>query len=142
MPWWSGHRGPLNWSLGALPERYALEWEHSGRSNVVLAGLAWKVLMDAFDAARLTLPPQQWLDVRYEDVLAEPRKQVERMLEFVGLDWTRRFEAGFGRYRFEHGRSAAFRCDLDPANLAPLERSLAGRLLAYDYPLTPQGGFR
>jgi Sulfotransferase family len=142
MPWWSGHRGPSHWSLGELPERYALEWEHSGRSYVVLAGLAWKLLMDAFDAARLALPPQQWLDVRYEDVLAEPRKQVERMLEFVGLDWTRRFDAGFRRYRFEHGRSAAFRRDLDPANLALLERSLAGRLLAYDYPLTPQGGFR
>jgi hypothetical protein len=48
------------------------------------------------------------------------------------------------RYRFEHGRSAAFRRDLDPANLALLERSLAGRLLAYDYPLTPtpEGGNR
>lgn len=91
--------GPSNWSLGPLPEPYALEWEHSGRSYVVLAGLAWKMLMDAFDA-------------------------------------------GFGRYRFEHGRSAAFRRDLDPANLALLERSLAGRLLAYDYPLTPtpEGG--
>jgi hypothetical protein len=40
------------------------------------------------------------------------------------------------------GRSAAFRRDLDQANLALLERSLAGRLLAYDYPLTPQGGPR
>jgi hypothetical protein len=36
----------------------------------------------------------------------------------------------------------AFRRDLDQANLALLERSLAGRLLAYDYPLTPQGGPR
>jgi hypothetical protein len=144
MPWWSGHQGPSNWSLGPLPEGYALEWEHSGRSYVVLAGLAWKVLMDAFDAARVSVPPQQWLDVRYEDVLAEPRKQVERMLEFLGLEWTRPFDAGFGRYRFEHGRSAAFRRDLDPANLALLERSLAGRLLAYDYPLTPtpEGGNR
>ena len=144
MPWWSGHAGPSSWSLGPLPERYALEWEHSGRSYVVLAGLAWKLLMDAFDAARNSIAPQQWLDVRYEDVLAEPRKQVARMLEFLGLDWSRRFEAGFGRYRFEHGRSAAFRRDLDPTNLALLERSLAGRLLAYDYPLMPtsQGGLR
>jgi hypothetical protein len=71
-------------------------------------------------------------------------KQVARMLEFLGLEWTRRFDAGLRRYRFEHGRSAAFRRDLDPANLALLERSLAGRLLAYDYPLTPtpEGGNR
>jgi Sulfotransferase family len=137
MPWWSGHQGPANWSLGPLPQQYALEWHRSGRSYVVLAGLAWKLLMDAFDAARVSVPAQQWLDVRYEDVLADPRKQFALMLEFLGLEWTPRFEAGLGRYRFENGRSDAFRRDLDPANLALLERSLAGRLLAYDYPLMP-----
>jgi hypothetical protein len=77
-------------------------------------------------------------------LLTEPRKQVARTLSFLGLEWTRPFDARFGRYRFEHGRSAAFRRDLDPANLALLERSLAGRLLAYEYPLTPtpEGGHR
>jgi omega-hydroxy-beta-dihydromenaquinone-9 sulfotransferase len=108
----------------------------------VLAGLAWKLLMDAFDAARMAIPPHQWLDVRYEDVLAEPRKQFAVMLEFLGLEWTPRFEAGFRRHHFSTSRTAAFRRDLDQANLALLERSLAGRLLAYDYPLTPQGGPR
>lgn len=142
MPWWSGFEGPSNWSLGPLPAAYAGEWERSGRSFVVLAGLAWKLLMDAFDSARMAIPPRQWLDVRYEDVLAEPRKQFAVMLEFLGLDWTPRFEAGFRRHHFSIGRSAAFRQDLDQANLALLERSLAGRLLAYHYPLTPQGGPR
>lgn len=64
------------------------------------------------------------------------------MLEFLDLEWTPRFEAGFKRHTFSGGRTAAFRQDLDQANLALLERSLAGRLLAYDYPLTPQGGPR
>jgi hypothetical protein len=77
-------------------------------------------------------------DVPYEDILAEPRKQFATILEFLGLEWTPRFEAGFARHHFATGRSAAFRRDLDRANLAMLEHSLAGRLLAYDYPLTPQ----
>ncbi len=142
MPWWSGYQGPPNWYLGPLPEPYAQEWEQSGRSFVLLAGLGWKLLTDAFDAARATIPRDQWLDVRFEDVLAEPRKQFAGMLEFLGLEWTPKFEAGFARHRFERGRSDAFRRDLDGTNLALLERSLAGRLLAYDYPLTPQGGLR
>src|SRR6266536_3477457 len=142
MPWWSGFEGPSNWSLGPLPAAYSSEWERSGRSFVVLAGLGWKLLMDAFDAARMAMPPRHWLDVRYEDVLAEPRKQFAVMLEFLDLEWTPRFEAGFKRHTFSGGRTAAFRQDLDQANLALLERSLAGRLLAYDYPLTPQGGPR
>src|SRR6266511_1591940 len=64
MPWWSGFEGPSNWSLGPLPAAYSSEWERSGRSFVVLAGLGWKLLMDAFDAARMAMPPRQWLDVR------------------------------------------------------------------------------
>src|SRR6266540_1279585 len=51
MPWWSGFEGPSNWSLGPLPAAYSSEWERSGRSFVVLAGLGWKLLMDAFHAA-------------------------------------------------------------------------------------------
>jgi hypothetical protein len=52
------------------------------------------------------------------------------------------FDAARTSIRFSTSHGAAFRQDLDQANLALLERSLAGRLLACDYPLTPQGGPR
>ena len=41
---------------------------------VVLAGLAWVILMDAFEAAKAELPERSWLDVRYEDLLADARR--------------------------------------------------------------------
>jgi hypothetical protein len=77
-----------------------------------------------------------------EVIARHPEVGFAVMLEFLDLEWTPRFEAGFRRYRFSTSRSVAFRRDLDQANLALLERSLAGRLLAYDYPLIPQGGPR
>ena len=95
--WWSGYQGPSGWHLGPLPQPYAEEWDASNGSFVLLAGLGWKLLMDAFQAARAAIPPAQWLEVRYEDVLADPRGQVAAMLEFLGLGWTSRFEAGFSR---------------------------------------------
>ena len=39
------------------------------------------------------------MEVRYEDVLAEPREHMRGMLDHLGLDWTPAFERGFARYR-------------------------------------------
>lgn len=131
--WWTGYQGPSGWYLGPLPEPYAKEWEAANHSFVLLAGLGWKLLMDAFQAARAAIPASQWLEVRYEDVLADPRGQVGAMLEFLGLGWTPTFEAGFARYTFATGRREAFRRDLDPCQLALLERSLAEHLQRHGY---------
>ena len=133
MPWWQGYRGPDEWTWGPLPEAYAREWEESGRSFAILAGLEWKVLMDAFDAARELVPPHQWLEVRYEDFVAEPREQMRAMLDHLGLDWTPAFEDGFRRYRFDAGRRDAYRRDLGIHDVAMLDASLAPVLERHGY---------
>ena len=139
MPWWNVYEGPNRWEdFGPLPQQYAAEWQRSGESFVVLAGLAWKLRIDAFEQTRAAIPPDQWVDVRYEDVIADPRLQVKALLEFVGLDWTPRFEACFAHYRFQPSRS--FRHDLSPANLTRLEQALAGHLRAYGYELGEPDG--
>jgi hypothetical protein len=137
MYWWAGFQGPEGWSLGPLdPERRRV-WDASGQSYVVLAGLEWDILMDAFAGAREHIPAGLWLDVRYEDVLADPRTQLGRMLEFSGLAWTPEFETAFARYSFGSGRSEAFRKDLGPRALAALEPVIARQLEANGYTLTP-----
>ncbi|MFI9553890.1 sulfotransferase family protein [Nonomuraea endophytica] len=131
MPWWRGHLGPGGWHFGPLPDRYAEEWEASGRSHVLLAGLAWKLLMDAYTSASC----DGWLEVRYEDLLADPRKHVELILDFLDLPWTPAFERGFARHTFTSGRADAYRTDLTPAQQSMLTRSLEPHLRAHGYPL-------
>ncbi len=63
--WWRGHDGPQGWGFGALPPAYGREWEESGRSKTVLAALQWKLLMDAFEAAREAVEPERWQEVRF-----------------------------------------------------------------------------
>jgi hypothetical protein len=133
MPWWSGYQGPSSWYLGPLPEPYAREFDEAAGSYVLLAGLAWKILMDAFERARAAIPPEQWLDVRVEEVSADPRGQFAAILKFLDLQWTSEFEAGFARHRFNSDRSQAFRRDLDPRALAVLERSLHHHLETWGY---------
>jgi hypothetical protein len=133
MPWWLGFEGPDHWQWGPLPAELAAEWEASGRSFVVLAGLLWKMLIDAFDSARKGIPAVDWLEVRYEDVAANPRTAFARMLEFCGIPWDPAFERGFERHMFSASRSDAFRRDLNPDDVDRLGRVLASALAARGY---------
>ncbi|MBX7160731.1 MAG: sulfotransferase [Acidimicrobiia bacterium] len=136
MPWWLGYGGPAQWHWGPLPDEYEQVWDSSGRSHVILAGLGWNILMDAFDQARVLVPGTDWVDVRYEDVVAEPRKEIAGLLSFMGLEWTPEFEAAFSTYTFSSGRSDAFRRDLGEADVAALGAALAPHLSAHGYPTT------
>jgi len=133
MPWWQGYRGPEGWQWGRLPTAYEKSWEDSDRSFVALAGLGWMILMDAFERAAALLPADRWLEVRYEDVIADPRGEHGRMLSFLGLDWDDHFEASFRRYQFSTNRQDAFRRDLNPPHVALLEKIQGERLARYEY---------
>jgi hypothetical protein len=133
MPWWLGFEGPDHWQWGPLPADLAAEWDTSDRSFVVLGGLLWKLLIEAFDSARAAVPSADWLEIRYEDVAANPRPAFAKMLEFCGLPWDAEFERGFERHTFTASRSDAFRRDLAPADVDRLSRILASDLAARGY---------
>jgi hypothetical protein len=133
MGWWDGWRGPANWYLGPLPPDLHAEWAAAGRSFPVLAALGWKMLMTAYADARAAHPDGQWLDLRYEDLIAEPRKELTRTLEFLGLEWTPAFERGFARHEVHGGRGDAYRAELTPAQVAAMEGVLREQLTQWGY---------
>lgn len=131
MPWWHGHRGPDRWGFGPLPEKYAREWYGASRSFVVLAGIAWKLLLDAYDDARRCVPAGAWLDVHYEDLVAEPEKTTRFVTEFAGFAPDGRFSAQVRRYRLEAPEDP--RVTLGEPAVAELEASLAAHLERWGY---------
>jgi hypothetical protein len=133
MPWWRGDRGPEGWHFGPLPEAYAEEWDASGRSQVVLAGLAWKLLLDAFDVAQAATADRPWLVLRYEDVIADPAVAMRGVVEFLGLEWDPYVASQLARYHFDATRQDAYRRHLDAPSLDLLERTLAGHLCRFGY---------
>jgi Sulfotransferase family len=122
--WWKGHMGPQAWQWGPLPSAYAADWEASGYSFPVLA-------------ARDLVPGDRWLDVRFEDVLADPDARFKEMLAFMGLEEHPALHAALARIALSADRQRAYRRQLDPASLALVERSLAGHLSAWGYDATP-----
>jgi Sulfotransferase family len=133
MPWWSGYRGPEQWGLGPLSPADQQEYDASGRSFVVLAAIGWKILMRAYDEAAAALPAGAWVELRYEDIVADPAGEFDRMLGFSGLPSTDQFAAALRRYSFGAGRTEAFRHDLAPAALEALDLSLSSALEARGY---------
>jgi hypothetical protein len=127
-PWWRGWSGPTEWSFGPLPVRYEREWELSGRSFALLAGLEWKLLLDAFELARAAIPAEHWLDVRYEELVRQPEEVVEDALAFAGLG---RVELDVSRV--SRDRVESYRDELSPRDLALLEVSLADHLARWGY---------
>ncbi|MDN5851256.1 MAG: sulfotransferase [Actinomycetia bacterium] len=133
MPWWGGYERVGSWRYGPLPEEYERAWERSGRSFPVLAALTWGILMDAYAEAERSAAPGTWLTVRYEDVLAEPRRYLEQILGHVGLSWSPRVEAGLRRHRLRPPHSEHFRQDLDGRDVAEIEKVLRPQLQQYGY---------
>lgn len=136
MGWWDGYRGPDNWYLGPLSQADKALWEEADRSFVVLAGLGWRILLDAIEEARTQVPADQWLDVRLEDVMEDPRGKTREILDFLGLEWTPRYESGFRRHTFQASRGVAWRRDLSREQVLLLERTIAKPLATYGYELT------
>ena len=115
QPWWDGFSGPGGWSFGPLSDSDDALWHESGRSFTVLAGLEWKLLMQAFAEAQALVPAESWLELRYEDVVERPREQVQRLLDHLGLEWTAGFERSFAALEFAPDRAGAYRDELSAA---------------------------
>lgn len=134
QPWWRGYGGPTAWSFGPLSDRDRQQWDSSEWSFAVLAALEWRLLMEAFDAARERAPAGTWMDVRYEDLVVDPRGQVAAVLDHLGLDWTPRFERVFAAITWDADRQAAYARELPPADLDRIQDLLSATLRAHGYP--------
>ena len=132
MWWWDGWRGPHNWRWGELsPDQYA-RWCRHERSFVVLAGLGWEILMKAAEQARRSLPADDLLEIRYEDLCRDHPRYFKMAADFAGLAWTPGFEATVQRYTLESANDQ-WRKDLTADQQAALTDALRETLARYGY---------
>ncbi len=109
------------------------EWEAAGSSWPVLAGIEWHMLMQEHEAARRALPDDIWLELRYEDILADPAAAFEQMTLFAGLPPSESFDAALRRQTFSNARAASFRSELTPSDIATLDNLIGDLLRRHGY---------
>lgn len=133
VPWWRGWQGPENWRWGELADNYREEWEFHGRSFVALAGIQWKIFMDAFESAKKKLPDQNLLDLNYQELCSDPVGVYEKTLNFCGLQESASFSHSLEKFSLVDTGSK-WRKDLSERQQQILNEVLAGYLEKYGYP--------
>lgn len=91
---WRGWRGPQGWRWGELTNSDKSDWLRYDRSFVALAAIQYRMLTDAFEKARASLTQDDVLEIRYEDMMADPVPCLKRIAAFCELRWSR----GFARH--------------------------------------------
>jgi len=86
VEWWDGWRGVHRWRIGLPGPEVLAALERHGHSFTALAAAYWKILVANIADRGERLPPDDFLTVRYEDLVADPEKEARRCVAFAGLD--------------------------------------------------------
>jgi hypothetical protein len=131
VDFWRGWLGPQSWRAGLLSPEDQAAWERHGRSFVALAGLEWKIQMRAIQAARRTLGPNAFCEIKYEAFCNQPLNIYRQVLEFAELPWSAEFEQQVKAASIRS--SDRWRDDLTPGQQAILDDVLRDDLVRYGY---------
>lgn len=133
MGWWTGYLGPGKWNLRPLTPEEERFWRSKKESFVVLAGLAWKILIQSIESDLKMIPETDTLTFRYEDYLLEPEYFCREILNLAGTEIDAAYERRIQRVKIKPGRAQAFRKDLTSEQVEDLEELLATDLQRFGY---------
>jgi hypothetical protein len=108
---WDGWKGPSKWLLGELPTDLMEEWERYDRSFVILAAIFWKLTVGSVESASEGLDPDDFMEIRYEEFVADPVSALHSVVRFAGLPESRRFQRSVARMPLK-SRDGKFRDNL------------------------------
>lgn len=129
--WW-GWRGPQNWRWGPLTEHDMTLWKKHDRSFVVLAGIQWKMLLDAIEEARPNIDQANFLEIKYEEFCEDPSGTFTEVIKFCNLDWSDLFEKRLASFKLR-SRDFKWKEDLSVKQQAALEDVIGDHLRQYGY---------
>ncbi len=134
VPFWSGWQGPEKWRWGSLSAEMQAQWAGHDYSFIILAALQWKILMDAMECARASIPAGSFLQVHYEALCSAPRQTLEEISDFARLPWSRRLDKAIRAHALK-SRNEKWRSQFTGEQQAALAEVLAEPLSRYGYRL-------
>jgi hypothetical protein len=129
---WSGWRGPSNWRWGELMPSQRERWIKYDRSFAVLAGIQWEILMAAQEQAKKVLAADELLEIRYEDLCADPMQTLKTAAQFCSLNWSSDFGATVQGTQLANTNDK-WQQDLNSLQQEQLNESLQDALNKYGY---------
>ena len=102
------------------------------RAFFVLAGIQWKIFIDAMELARETIPEAQFLELRYEDLCDDPEGVFRKTLEFCELPESAVFSKRLATFSLS-GQDEKWMRHLSGGQQRILEEVLASHLGRFGY---------
>jgi hypothetical protein len=101
VDWWTGWRGPHHLRCGELTSAQQEEWERFNRSFIALAGIELKILAEAMKKAKQLVLDDNFMEVQYESLCAEPLGVFKQVAKFCELEWSAEFEKRIKKQRLK-----------------------------------------
>lgn len=86
VSWWPKH---VIWWANCTPG----ELEAQGMAPLAICARNWAEEIRCINSGRQGIPRERWLDVRYEELLADPLRVISNILAFIGLSTYPDFES-------------------------------------------------
>jgi hypothetical protein len=132
VSFWKGWLGPDYWGWGALSTDQQERFRAHGESFVALAALQWEILMDAYERAKPAIPAERLLEIRYEDLCADPIGTVRRACDFAQLEFSPHLERQVRGFRLR-SQNDKWKEGLSPAQQGTLNDCIRDCLSRWGY---------
>lgn len=128
--YWRGWEGIYKWRWGVPKEDLLRKLEKYNYSFLALAGVHWKILINNILEKSTSLPKDNILVVRYEDLVEEPEKVAYKCLVFLGLDTEcRKFKKHLSTVRIVNANKYRFRIPAWRDNISEKQEDMLNDLL-------------
>jgi len=133
VDFWEGWRGTKGWRGLDMSTDQKARWDASGQSFVTLAAMELSDMLDAMVKAEPLMPTEQFLELRYEDLCADPTESFRMVTSFCDMNHPAEFDQAITDFGFRTTNDKWQR-DLTKLQQKQLEAELGPHLDRWGYP--------
>lgn len=133
VKFWRGWRGPENWGFGELKPSYKQEWAERGKSYVALAGIQWKIIIDAVQLGIEYIDRANFFELKYEHLCLDSVEAFRKIIDFCELEWSTEFEKMISSYHLNIIHNMKWQNELTKKQQMMLEEVIFDYLTKYNY---------
>jgi omega-hydroxy-beta-dihydromenaquinone-9 sulfotransferase len=110
--------------------------DHWQSEPVLSAGLVWKEVIETLENDRQYISPDRYLEIRYEDFVAQPLEYFQKVAQFCDLRWDGNVQATFQQAATQidlGGRNDAWKKNLSAGDYDRLMDIIGDKMHQYGY---------
>jgi len=132
VDWWKGWQGPANWRFGTLNENNQMIFKNYNYSYVALAAIQWNIITDCLINSYLK-PNKNIMVLKYEDLMEDPQKNLKEACEFIGLDFSRKFQKKIKKKYSLENKNIKWQKELTSAQIKIIEKICNKNMQYFEY---------